>query len=227
MKDDILSYREMCEKEHMQTLQRGMNWRLGADYSVILMSQRKNAPYQDEASADGVTITYEGHDWPKTEGTPNPKELSQPRETRTGSPTQNGRFADAVDRYKQGEASEKVRVYEKLLAGVWSFKGLFDLVDYSYVESGNRKVFRFQLTLADVQDEQDSGTLRERRRFIPTEVKKEVWARDGGKCVICGATDELHFDHDIPFSKGGASVTADNVKILCARHNLSKSDKIE
>jgi hypothetical protein len=36
----------------------------------------------------------------------------------------------------------------------------------------------------------------------------------------------LHYDHDIPFSKGGSSLTADNVRLLCAKHNLEKSDKI-
>ncbi|MBT73992.1 MAG: restriction endonuclease, partial [Gammaproteobacteria bacterium] len=69
--------------------------------------------------------------------------------------------------------------------------------------------------------------LKVRSRIIPTNVKKEVWARDKGKCVICEANDELHFDHDLPYSKGGASITADNVRILCARHNLEKSAKIE
>jgi 5-methylcytosine-specific restriction endonuclease McrA len=37
---------------------------------------------------------------------------------------------------------------------------------------------------------------------------------------------DLHFDHDIPFSKGGSSLTAANVRLLCAKHNLEKSDKI-
>jgi hypothetical protein len=36
----------------------------------------------------------------------------------------------------------------------------------------------------------------------------------------------LHFDHDIPFSKGGSSLTAENVRLLRAKHNLEKSDKI-
>jgi 5-methylcytosine-specific restriction endonuclease McrA len=57
-------------------------------------------------------------------------------------------------------------------------------------------------------------------------VKLEVWKRDQGQCVICGATDNLHFDHVIPFSKGGASGTVDNIQLLCARHNLEKSDQI-
>ena len=54
----------------------------------------------------------------------------------------------------------------------------------------------------------------------------EVWNRDNGRCVICGATNELHFDHVLPYSKGGTSVKAENVQLLCARHNLLKGDKI-
>jgi hypothetical protein len=34
------------------------------------------------------------------------------------------------------------------------------------------------------------------------------------------------FDHDIPFSKGGSSLTAVNVRLLCAKRNLQKSDRI-
>lgn len=66
----------------------------------------------------------------------------------------------------------------------------------------------------------------QRRRVIPTSVKLAVWKRDGGKCVLCGATDELHFDHDVPWSKGGTSITEENVQLLCARHNLAKRDRI-
>jgi 5-methylcytosine-specific restriction endonuclease McrA len=59
-----------------------------------------------------------------------------------------------------------------------------------------------------------------------TSVKLAVWRRDGGKCVVCGASDDLHFDHDLPYSKGGTSITEDNVQLMCARHNLEKGAKI-
>jgi 5-methylcytosine-specific restriction endonuclease McrA len=36
----------------------------------------------------------------------------------------------------------------------------------------------------------------------------------------------VHFDHYIPFSKGGSSLTAANVRLLFAKCNLQKSDKI-
>jgi hypothetical protein len=60
--DDILSHREMCEAENVQTLQRGMNFRMNPSYSVVLMSQKSNAPYKDKIHSDGITIEYEGHD---------------------------------------------------------------------------------------------------------------------------------------------------------------------
>jgi hypothetical protein len=30
----------------------------------------------------------------------------------------------------------------------------------------------------------------------------------------------------LPWSKGGTSITEENVQLLCARHNLEKSDRI-
>jgi hypothetical protein len=65
----------------------------------------------------------------------------------------------------------------------------------------------------------------ERTRHIPDDVKREVWDRDGGRCVRCGAGDYLEFDHVIPHTRGGAN-TAKNVQILCRRCNLLKSDRI-
>ena len=34
------------------------------------------------------------------------------------------------------------------------------------------------------------------------------------------------YRHDLPFSKGGTSLTAANVRIICMRCNLRKSNKI-
>lgn len=59
-------------------------------------------------------------------------------------------------------------------------------------------------------------------RVIATEIKVAVWLRDRGRCVVCGATEELHFDHQVPLSKSGTSNTAANVQLLCDRHNLSR-----
>jgi len=231
IRDDILSYREMCDSENIQTLQRGMNFRMNPSYSVILMSQRANAPYHDRVYDDGITIEYEGHDVPKRSYDHNPKAEDQSDKLPSGKLTQNGLFARAVDKYKIGNSfPELIKVYEKILPGVWSLKGYFDLVDCKVVHDGSRKVFRYILRLSDRADIANLNTERiseAHKRMIPSEVKKEVWNRDGGRCVICGETKNLHFDHDLPFSKGGTSISAKNVRLLCMKHNLQKSGKIE
>lgn len=231
MKDEIISYRQMCDAEKVQTLQRGMNYRLNPNYSVILMSQRRNAPYRDSILPDGITIEYEGHDVPKTSSSIDPKRIDQPRVTSSGKLTQNGLFASAVEDYRDGKRTpEIVRAYEKIFSGVWSEKGFFNLIDYKYINVNNRNVYRFFLEETEIDFDSAGITenkFRQRTRLIPSEIKKIVWERDSGRCVICGASDELHFDHDLPYSKGGTSITSDNVRILCARHNLHKSNKIE
>jgi hypothetical protein len=219
IRDDILSYREMCDSEEVQTLQRGMNFRMKPSYSVILMSQRTNAPYRDRVQDDGITIEYESHDVPKRSYDHNPKSEDQPDKLPNGKLTQNGLFVRAVENYKKrASAPELIKVYEKILPGVWSLKGYFDLVDYNIVHDGKRKVFRYILRLSDRADivSASPDTMSPvHTRLIPSEIKKEVWKRDSGRCVICGETKNLHFDHDLPFSKGGTSMSAKNVRLLC------------
>jgi len=52
-----------------------------------------------------------------------------------------------------------------------------------------------------------------RRQAIPPETKREVWARDSGTCVLCGAITDLQFDHLIPVSEGGNSPA--NLRVMC------------
>jgi hypothetical protein len=63
------------------------------------------------------------------------------------------------------------------------------------------------------------------REHMPERVRNEVWRRDQGKCVECGSTYNLEFDHVIPVVKGGAN-TARNIRLLCEPCNRRKSDKI-
>jgi hypothetical protein len=229
MANEIISYLEMCQREGV-SLQRGMNFGLGGSHSVILMSVRPNAPYEDEIKEGGSVLIYEGHDEPKSSSARDPKHVDQPERTSSGTLTQNGLFHQAAQQFKEKlRQPERVRVYEKLRQGIWSYNGIFHLIDSWQQQSKSRKVFKFKL-LAVEGEEDLSVPVRpdaERRRIIPSHVKREVWERDGGQCVMCGAKDELHFDHDVPFSKGGTSLVAENIQLLCARHNIAKRDRIQ
>ncbi|MBN1692534.1 MAG: HNH endonuclease [Dehalococcoidales bacterium] len=227
---DIISYLEMCTQERVN-LQRGMNFHLRGRNSVILMSLRPNSPYSDRVEEDGRILIYEGHDVSKTVDTPIPKIIDQPIKNPGGTLTQNGLFFKAAKEYLEKKREpEFVIVYEKLRAGIWVYNGIFKLIDAWQENTNNRKVFKFKLILSEesIRDKQKQQrkTDLEHNRMIPPEVKLAVWKRDKGRCVKCGSTNNLHFDHIIPFSKGGSSLVADNIQILCARHNISKRDEI-
>jgi hypothetical protein len=224
MRDEILNYWEMCAREGM-SLQRGMNFRTGPRISILLMSQRAGAPYEDHLSEDGTTLIYEGHDVRKSPGV-EPKEVDQPWEEAPGRPSENAKFAAAAKADKIN--APLVRVYEKLRQGIWSDRGLFYLTGFEYQpkESEARRVFTFRLEISS-RDDPSEPVAEEPNRIIPSWVKQAVFKRDKGRCVLCGATDQLHFDHELPFSRGGTSVRAENIRILCARHNLMKGARIE
>lgn len=223
--DQIISYADLVSAE-TQNVQRGMNYLANPHYSILLMSLRKNAPYADEVDRATNTIIYEGHDAHKNTAQ-NPKQVDQPLHTPKGTLTENGKFFIAAQAFKLGIVKEahKVKIYEKLDEGVWCYKGFFNLVDARIVHDGGRNVFKFHLQPVELRAFHRE-MLIPHDRLIPTEVKVEVWQRDRGKCVVCGATENLHYDHDLPFSKGGTSYSAKNVRILCMKCNLRKSGKI-
>ena len=175
MEPQIISYLEMCSREGVN-LQQGMNFRLGGHYSVILMSIRANAPYQDNFTDDGTTLIYEGHDVPRNNPSINPKLVDQPERTSAGTLTQNGKFHKVAQEVKASLRSpELVRVYEKIRSGIWADNGLFELVDSWLEYNGIRKVFKFKLVA--IEDDEvipnNSNYLpqpSQRRRLIPTEV---------------------------------------------------------
>jgi hypothetical protein len=228
---EVISYMEMCSTIGVN-LQRGMNFRLKDGESIILMSLRPGAPYADRVEDEGRTLIYEGHDVVRTARIPNPKKMDQPDRNPGGSLTQNGLFAVAAEKCKEGVAPpERVRVFEKIRSGIWVYNGLFKLIDSWTEQSGCRNVFKFKLHLTGIDEVGRPAVaptaLEDDDRLIPSWVKLEVWKRDRGRCVRCDAISRLHFDHIIPYSKGGSSKEPANIQILCGRHNLAKHDKIE
>ena len=62
--------------------------------------------------------------------------------------------------------------------------------------------------------------------YLPAEVKRAVWLRDGGCCQwklhsggICGSRRRIEFDHRRAKALGGPP-TVENVRLLCRFHNL-------
>jgi hypothetical protein len=226
---EVVSYLDMCREEGVN-LQRGMNYRVHGDASVFLMSVRPGAPYADRVENEGRVLIYEGHDQPATRGGQDPKSVDQPMKTPSGGLTENGKFFEAARRHRvEGEPPILVRVYEKMRSGIWVYNGPFRLIDAWEEASNGRKVFKFRLEIAAdaIQAKAAPGRDLEQNRLIPTAVKLAVWKRDAGRCIQCGSTDNLHFDHVIPYSLGGSSLVAENIQLLCARHNLAKHDRIE
>lgn len=218
----------MCQAWSV-SFQKGMHFHLRPTLSVLLMSRRANAPYRDRVEDAGNTLIYEGHDAPRTPGYPDPKSIDQPRLSLNRKLTQNGLFEEAASEARKGiRQPEIVAVYEKIHSGIWAFNGFFRLTDCWQEQSDSRSVFKYRLELA-LDLDLTTATIQNlpHTRMIPSAVKLEVWQRDKGQCILCGERNNLHFDHDLPFSKGGTSLTAKNIRLLCARHNLLKSDKIQ
>jgi len=81
-------------------------------------------------------------------------------------------------------------------------------------------IYRDRAPMESVQQE------RQTRMAISSQVRREVWRRDGGVCVKCGNRRNLEYDHIVPVSKGGSN-TARNIELLCETCNRSKSASIQ
>ena len=225
---EIISYPEMCLAEGT-SLQRGMNFRLSSGHSVLLMSRRPGAPYNDRIEDEGRVLVYEGHDATRVRDGPDPKTIDQPEYTHAEAPTQNRSFREAAARYQSGPLLPRSSGCTRNCGRASGFStGRFG----SSIRGSNCRAADRCSNSAWSSQRTDSAEQSARieiahTRLIPTGVKLDVFKRDRGMCQKCGSTDNLHFDHILPFSKGGTSLTAENVQLLCARHNLEKHDRIE
>jgi 5-methylcytosine-specific restriction endonuclease McrA len=68
-------------------------------------------------------------------------------------------------------------------------------------------------------------------RHIPAAVRREVWARDGGRCTFvsgdghrCASRTRLEYDHVEPVAAGGRSTVA-NLRLRCRAHNQQAAEQ--
>ncbi len=71
-----------------------------------------------------------------------------------------------------------------------------------------------------VPDTKQTGNTLDTRRISPP-MRQEVLKRDGYRCVECGSTSYLEFDHIIPLARGGAT-SVKNLQVLCRQCNRKK-----
>lgn len=125
---------------------------------------------------------------------------------------------EEIDKYKEAKNTKLLEIerenelYER------------EQIKTSILEKKRKRDLEKEIT----QELIDSGELypeANKRPPIPKELVDAIWNRDGGKCVYCDSTENIHLDHIIPFSKGGATCL-ENLQLLCQKCNLEKSNKI-
>ena len=115
-----------------------------------------------------------------------------------------------------------------------------DLLRHSVRSGDPAEVFDRALTLllANLERTKFAATPRPRAsstrgkgtRHVPADVRRAVWARDGGRCRFegpagrCGETGLLEFHHVLPFARGG-STTVENLELRCAAHNRYEAEQ--
>ena len=76
------------------------------------------------------------------------------------------------------------------------------------------------------QEEEKAKAQTNNRKTLPSDVRKQVWERDEGKCTKCGSSEDIELDHIIPLAKGGSN-NKNNIQLLCAPCNRSKGSKVQ
>ena len=69
-------------------------------------------------------------------------------------------------------------------------------------------------------------------RYVPAEIRRAVFQRDGGKCTFvsdhgqrCASCERLELDHVIPVARGGRT-TLENLRLRCRAHNQYEADRV-
>ena len=98
----------------------------------------------------------------------------------------------------------------------YSFPELIDFYNEAIETNEQRKTRQYQIKIE--------------RAKMTDSVRYEILRRDNFRCQLCGSSAKdgvkLHIDHIIPVSRGGLT-KRNNLRTLCDRCNMGKSDRLE
>lgn len=97
-----------------------------------------------------------------------------------------------------------------------------------YLYHDIKNYFDYTMELKEARQTRQYQIKMERAKMTDS-LRWDILKRDNYMCQVCGSTVQdgvkLHVDHIIPVSKGGLTVKS-NLRTLCDRCNLGKSDKM-
>lgn len=109
------------------------------------------------------------------------------------------------------ETIEKCELLKNLIGKDLSYQELIDYMVEVSIKDIEKKKFKVSATNKDLLPPVAV------KRVINSSVKRKVYLRDK-KCVKCGSTRNLNFDHRVPFALGGTSDFL-NIRMLCFNCN--------
>ncbi len=149
-------------------------------------------------------------------------------ERRTPEPLGQRRFK--IQFTASQELRDKLREAQSLLRRQVPDGDLAEIFDRALtllVEDVKRK--KFAQTSRPAKRRQTSGDGPS--RHIPAEIKRAVYARDGGSCAFvgrsgrrCGVRDRLEFHHLDPWARSG-SHSVKGIELRCQQHNFYEAER--
>src|ERR1700744_1760211 len=121
----IISSAEVISREGVE-LHKSMNFRDDEFMLSVFLVLPRERGYADVWDDENQQLIFEGHDSTTVESGRSPDQLAM---YESGKLTDNGKFLKAANAFKDGIRKEplQIQVYEKIDAGVWFDKGIFDL----------------------------------------------------------------------------------------------------
>jgi hypothetical protein len=148
----------------------------------------------------------------------------------SGQKIYSGRWKDAhLEAWRREQQEHPVRLRREARRSLWWFRDRFYWDDDGY-SAEDVRALALQRTRRDDRRLKSAhalmnGDAAPGRKPIPAGIVRAVIARDGLRCIQCGTTEELQFDHVMPVALGGGT-SVENLQVLCGECNRAKSDSL-